>query len=237
VTYCIGIKVKAGLVFCSDSRTNAGVDQVHAYPKMYVFGVPGQCQFTLLSAGNLATTHGVVNQLRDDIDSSAPQHLYNTPSMHQTAEYIGRVSRAQQAKTGGGPMFNAEFILGGQILGRPTELFLIYTEGNYISVSELEPFLQIGESKYGKPILDRVINMDTDLQTCAKCALVSMDSTVRSNLTVGPPIDVRLYQADTLQLGEYHHYGNDSQYLRQINSIWHDLIMNAFRQLPQLGQG
>lgn len=234
MTYCVGIKVKSGMVFCADSRTNAGVDQVHSYRKMYTFGVPGERQFVLLASGNLATTHGVVNQLRDDIDDRTPLNLFNTISLHQTADYIGQTSRAQQAKTGGGSLFAADFILGGQIRGKPMDLFLIYREGNYIMVSDNEPFMQIGESKYGKPILDRVITLDTDLQTCALCALVSMEATIRSDLSVGPPIDIQLYQADSLVLGPRYCLTQDSEYLKSINRLWHQKLLEAVAQLPPL---
>ncbi len=234
MTYCVGIKVNAGLVFCSDSRTNAGVDQVHIYRKMYTFGVPGERQLVIMASGNLATTHGVINQLQDDIDNRAPQNLLSMTSIHATAEYVARTSLAQQKKTGGGSVFSATFLLGGQILGKPMDLLMIYPEGNYITVSEYEPYLQIGESKYGKPILDRIITLDTDLQTCALCALVSMDSTIRSNLSVGPPIDIQVYEADALQLSSRYHLTESSEYLSRINSIWHEKLMDAFRQLPPL---
>jgi putative proteasome-type protease len=230
----VGIKVEAGMVFCSDSRTNSGVDQVHSYKKMFAFGTPGQRQFVLLASGNLATTQGVINQLQDDIDTQAQTHLFNTVSLHQTAEYVGRTCKAQVAKTGGGSIFNAYFILGGQLQGRPMDLLLIYPEGNYVAASEEEPFLQIGESKYGKPILDRIITLDTDLETAALCALVSMDSTIRSNLTVGPPIDIQLYEANSLRLGSYYHFKEDSEYLRQINNMWDEELVEAFRRLPPL---
>ena len=234
MTYCLGIKVDAGLLFCSDSRTNAGIDQIHSYRKMHRFGVPGARQFILMSSGNLATTHGVINQLQDDIDNGAPLNLFNTLSLHQTAEYIGRTLTGQEAKTGGGSMFAGYFILGGQIKGKPMGLFLIYPEGNYIAASEREPYLQIGESKYGKPILDRIITPSTDLNTCALCALVSMDSTIRSNVSVGPPIDIQLYEADSLNLSTYYCLTEESAYWRRVNLAWHEKLMEAFRGLPSL---
>ncbi|MGH1485317.1 MAG: peptidase [Cellvibrionaceae bacterium] len=234
MTYCVGIKVKSGLIFCSDSRTNAGIDQVNTYKKMYNFGIVGQSQYCILASGNLATTQGVINQIKKDIDTSASANLLSMHSMQDAAEYIGQISVAQQAKTGGGPMFQSNFLIGGQITGKDHELAMIYPEGNYITATERTPFLQIGESKYGKPILDRIINVDTDLQTCALCALVSMDSTLKSNLSVGPPIDIRFYHANSLNVGEYYHFDEDNHYLRQIHTTWNQKMIDSFLQLPPL---
>ncbi len=234
MTYCVAIKVNDGLVFCSDSRTNAGIDQVNIYKKMYTFGASGQCQYCILASGNLATTQGVINQIKKDIDTNAALNLLNMASMQDATEYIGQLSIIQQAKTGGGPTFQSNFIVGGQIHGQAHELMMIYPEGNYISATELTSFLQIGESKYGKPILDRIINPDTNLQTCALCALVSMDSTLKSNLSVGPPIDIQFYHVDSLEMGEYFHFDEDHEYLRQIHTVWNEKLVEAFLQLPAL---
>ena len=236
MTYCVGIRVKDGLVFCSDSRTNAGIDQVNAYKKMYTFGVPGQCQFCILVSGNLATTQSVINQVKKDIANSADISLLTVTSVQDAADYIGQVSLSQQSKTGGGPVFTANFIIGGQIGNAPHELAMIYPEGNHIIATERTPFLQIGESKYGKPILDRIIKPDTDLHTCALCALVSMDSTVKSNLSVGPPIDIQLYHTGSLALGEYYHFDENHEYLRQINTAWNAKLIESFLQLPPLSE-
>jgi putative proteasome-type protease len=234
MTYCVGIKVNQGLVFCSDSRTNAGIDQVNIYKKMYSFGAPGKCQYTILVSGNLATTQGVINQIKKDIDTSANLNLLTIGSVQDAAEYIGVINTNQQLKTGGGPVFQANFIVGGQIAGQEHELAMIYPEGNYITATELTPFLQIGESKYGKPILDRIIRPDTDLQTCALCALVSMDSTLKSNLSVGPPIDIQFYQTNALVMGDYYHFDADDVYLKQIHTAWNEKLIESFLQLPRL---
>ena len=235
MTYCVGIKVKHGLIFCSDSRTNAGIDQVNTYKKMYTFGMPKQCQYCILASGNLATTQGVINQIRKDIETSADLNLLNINNFYDAVEYIGRISTHQQSKTGGGPAFSANFIVGGQIAGRAHELAMIYPEGNYITATELTPFLQIGESKYGKPILDRIINVDTPLETCALCALVSMGSTIKSNLSVGPPIDVRFYHTNTLNLGEHYHFDENDDYLIEVDKAWNAKLVESFMQLPSLG--
>lgn len=234
MTYCVGIKVKSGLVFCSDSRTNAGIDQVNTYKKLYTFGWDGSAQYCIMASGNLATTQGVISQIEKDIASGSGPSLETMFSMQDAAEYVGQISVAQQAKTGGGPMFQSNFIIGGQLMDQSHELALVYPEGNYITATELTPFLQIGESKYGKPILDRIIKPDTDLQTCALCALVSMDSTLKSNLSVGPPIDIQFYHEGSLALGEYYHLSEDNSYLREIHTVWNQKMIESFMQLPPL---
>ena len=223
-------------MFCSDSRTNAGVDQVSTYGKMHKFGLPGQRQFVVLSAGNLATTQAVVAQLGRDIRAAAPVNIYTISGMAEAADYLGDLSRAQQERTGGGPAYEATFILGGQIRGEPPQLYLVYAEGNHITTSEETPYLQIGESKYGKPILDRILDHDTPLETAALCALVSMDSTMRSNITVGPPIELQLYATDSLLLDRYERFDSDSDYLRELKKQWSAGLLEAFAKLPPLSQ-
>ena len=234
MTYCVAINVEDGLAFCSDSRTSAGVDQINTYSKMFRFGQDGNRQFVILSAGNLATTQGVISRLSKDIASQASIHLNTITNINEATDYLGQVSLEQQNKTGGGGLYEASFLLGGQILGTAPQLMLVYPQGNYIKSSRQTPFLQIGESKYGKPILDRIISRDTDLNTAALCALVSMDSTMRSNLTVGPPIDIQLYHANSLSAGEYYHLEEDSDYLRNLNDIWNQRMLESFAGLPPL---
>jgi putative proteasome-type protease len=234
MTYCMATISRAGLVFCSDSRTNAGVDQVSTYGKMHKFGIPGKRQFVVLSAGNLATTQGVVSQMGKDIKAAAPVNLDTVASMSEAADYLGELSCAQQEKTGGGHTYEATFIIGGQILGESPHLFLVYAQGNHITTSKDTPYLQIGESKYGKPILDRILDHDTSLETAALCALVSMDSTMRSNLSVGPPIELQLYQADSFVLNRYERFDSDSAYLRELKKQWSAGLLDAFSKLPPL---
>jgi putative proteasome-type protease len=238
MTYCVAITVDDGLVLCSDSRTNAGVDQVSTYSKMHVFGTDGERQFVLLSAGNLATSQGVVSQVRRDFENAeAEQSLATVGDLTEAADYLGRVSREQQAKhvdPGEANAFNPEatFIMGGQIGTGTPEIFLIYPQGNYITTSEHTRFLQVGESKYGKPILDRIIAADTPLESAARCALVSMDSTMRSNVTVGPPIELLIYERDSLRLNRYAQLDSDSSYLRKLKEAWDQKIKEAFQELP-----
>jgi putative proteasome-type protease len=234
MTYCVGVLVDEGISFCSDSRTSAGVDQINTYTKMFRFGLDGNRQFVIMSAGNLATTQAVIDRLSKDIANNADINLNTVMDLHEAADYIGRLSVEQQNKTGGGPNFESSFILGGQVQGSVPQLVLIYPQGNHITTSEHTPFVQIGESKYGKPILDRIINSKTDLHTVALCLLVSMDSTIRSNLTVGPPIDIQLYRANSLMPGEYYHFEADSEYLKNINQIWNERMVDSFSSLPPL---
>lgn len=234
MTYCVAVIVREGIAFCSDSRTSAGVDQINTYSKMFRFGVPGQRQFVILSAGNLATTQAVMAKVKKDMEQQTPVNLNTVADMNDAAEYLGELSQAQQAKTGGGAAYQATFIIGGQIAGKPPQLLLVYPEGNYITTSKETLFLQIGESKYGKPILDRIIKPETSLQTAALCTLVSMDSTMRSNLTVGPPIDIQLYSTDSLVLGNSYHLLEDSDYLKLVHQTWNDKLIEGFSQLPLL---
>ena len=235
MTYCVAISVKAGIVFCSDSRTNAGVDQVSTYSKMYRFNINPQRQFVMMAAGNLATTQAVVAQMKRDMEDPAKPSLLTVTTMDEAAEYVGQVSLTQQAKYNqNGSGYEVSFIFGGQIAGKSHRIMMIYAQGNYITTSKDTPFLQIGESKYGKPILDRILTVNTPLETAALCALVSMDSTMRSNLTVGPPIEVLVYEADGFNLQRYYRLEEGSEYLRDLNRSWDDRLKEAFRSLPPI---
>lgn len=235
MTYCLAVSVRDGIVFTSDSRTNAGVDHVNTYSKMFIFDGGEARQLVLLSAGNLATTQGVVQQLRRDIREKAAESLMTAQDMSEAADYVGSINIAQQQKlTGGGATFEASFILGGQIRGEGAALCRIYPEGNHITVSRDTPYLQIGEHKYGKPILDRIITFDTPLDTAAVCSLVSMDSTVRSNLTVGPPFEMLLYHAGTFRLERRWKLDQDTEYLTRLRQAWDEEIKTAFARLPSL---
>ncbi len=234
MTYCCAIRVKAGIVYCSDSRTNAGVDHVSTYSKQHRFGVDGERQFMLLSAGNLGTTQSVVSHLKTDIKNNAARNLNTVTSLADAADYVGELSRAEQAKHAEGGAFGVSFVLGGQIRGNEPEIHMIYPEGNHITSSDDTPYLQIGESKYGKPILDRILSRDTDLDVAALCALVSMDSTMRSNITVGPPIEVLIYHTDSFLAGDHHRFEEDSEYLRQVKRSWDTNIKEAFKGMPPI---
>lgn len=235
MTYCCAISVDAGIVFCSDSRTNAGVDQVSTYSKMFTFDKGVDRQFVILAAGNLATTQATLAHLKKDVRQNAETSLNTVSSIGDAADYVGEVSRMMQEKHGKtGHGYEASFLLGGQIMGSHHRVVMIYPEGNHITSSADTPYLQIGESKYGKPILDRIIKLDTSLETAALCALVSMDSTMRSNLTVGPPIEMLVYHTDSYSLQNYHRFEEDDEYLRELKKSWDSYLKSAFHQLPPL---
>lgn len=229
-------------MFASDSRTNAGVDQVSTYSKMHIFGNEGDRQIVLLSAGNLATTQAVIARVDRDIRDGAGTHLMSVDNVEDAAEYIGRVVQAQEERHGAavsaaGISAEASFIIGGQIDGRRTRLYLVYPQGNYITTSEGTPFLQVGELKYGKAILDRVIHKSTSLDEAALCALVSMDSTMRSNAAVGPPIELLSYRKDSLIIDHYLRLEEDDEYLIEIKRAWNENLLAAFRKLPAVKWG
>jgi putative proteasome-type protease len=234
MTYCVAIKVDAGLIFCSDSRTNAGVDQVSTYSKMYHFGIEGDRQIVINSAGNLATTQSVIAKIRKDIKDGADISLATLDSIHDAADYVGEISvtiQEKHAQHNSNVSFEASFLLGGQINGDSPAVMLVYPQGNHITTSKQTPYLQIGESKYGKPILDRILKPETGLDTAALCALVSMDSTMKSNLTVGPPIELMTYATNSGYM-KHSVFEADNQYLRELTKSWDCLIVEAFLQLP-----
>ncbi len=240
MTYCLAIKIDEGLVFCSDSRTNAGPDQVSTFSKMHRFSVPGDRQLVLLSAGNLATTQAVVDEIERDLREHAGVTLHTAPYLADVADYVGQLSRQVQTKyapTGQVAGFNAEasFILGGQIRGEAQEIYLIYPEGNHIRASTQHPYFQIGETKYGKPILDRIIVPKTPNEIAMRCAMVSMDSTVRSNATVGPPIELMFLRRDDLSGNRmYRRFEQSDPYLRELRTAWNEAVVDAFNKLPHV---
>lgn len=237
MTYCVAISVDRGLVFASDSRTNAGVDNVATYGKMHTFGIDGDRQIVVLTSGNLATSQGVLAQMKQDIKFSKGESLFTVQSMSEAAEYLGRVLRSHQVKHAeavaqGGFSADASFLIGGQVGDRSPKIYMVYPQGNFITSSDQTPFLQIGEFKYGKAILDRIIARDTDLEAAARCALVSVDSTMRSNASVGPPVEILTYRADSLVLDNYLRLTEDDPYLLEIKRRWNENLMRAFEALP-----
>lgn len=237
MTYCLAINVNDGLVLCSDSRTNAGTDNVSVYSKMHTFVWPGVRFFALLSAGNLATTQAVVKKLNGDIPAGLAPNLSTVSTMQEAADYVGMVSAQLQklhaerdtAQTN----FEATFILAGQIAGQAPETFMIYPQGNYIHESPEHPFLQIGEFKYGKPILDRVIKRDVFLERAARCALVSMNSTIRSNVTVGPPVEMLIYRTGSLDTGRRIVLREDDAFASRLSEKWNEGLLMALENLPR----
>jgi len=238
MTYCLGLCLEAGLVFASDSRTNAGVDYVTTYSKMHVFQPAQDRLFVILSAGNLATTQEVMNHIQRDIDyPGGGTNLVNARYLFEAAEYVGRVSVQVQQEHGSmlassGVSGETTLLIGGQISGQPHGLMMIYPQGNYITASPETPYLQIGESKYGKPSLDRIVNPQLSLEEGAKLCLVSLESTSRSNITVGAPFEISLYQKDSLMLGHRCKFEQNNPYMVQVRRTWNDGIRNAFHALP-----
>jgi putative proteasome-type protease len=237
MTYCLAINVNEGLVFCSDSRTNAGIDNISTYSKMHIFHWPEDRFFVLLSAGNLATTQAVVKRLNGDIPAGLTPNLRTVSTMQEAADYVGIIStavqRQQTERDTANTNFEASFIFGGQIDGLPPEIFMVYPQGNYIHESAEHPFLQIGEVKYGKPILDRVIRRDLTLGRAARVALVSMNSTIRSNVTVGPPVDLLIYERSSLTPGRRLTLTEDDEFSRQISDCWNRGLLMALEILPR----
>lgn len=236
MTYCVAIKVKEGLVFASDTRTSAGVDDVRTYNKMHVFEYPGDRVFVLMSAGNLATTQAVLTQIKRDLAAPVvPMSLLLAKHMYDAAEYLGGLSvNAQQSITAAGAVdLRTTLILGGQIAGEEPSLYMIYPEGNCIASSPEMPYLQIGEHKYGKPILDRIINDQTTLEDASRCALVSLDSTMRSNLSVGPPLDLATVRSDGLCIDHKVRLDLDTPFYSALKESWARNIAAIFGNLPR----
>jgi putative proteasome-type protease len=238
MTYCVGLLVDTGLVMLSDSRTNAGVDQINTFRKMATFTQADDRVLVLMSAGNLAITQAVVNLLQETPgNSDAPARIYRVSNMFNAARVVGDALReiylrdAKQLEEHGHE-FNGTFILGGQIKGEEPRLFHIYSAGNFIESSIDTPYFQIGESKYGKPIIDRVMTRSGSLAQAAKCALISMDSTMRSNLSVGPPLDLAIIRRDEFKLATHMSIDFDNEYFKMIHSRWGLALREIFSQLP-----
>ncbi len=237
MTYCIGILLDEGVVLASDSRTNAGIDRVSTFRKMFTFEKPGERFFTLVTAGNLSLTQGVVSFLTEWLNSEDPERdLFAVSSMFNAARVVGTAVR-EIHKVDAGYLqqhdvdFTASFILAGQVKGGQLRLFMIYDAGNFIEALGDTTYFQIGEVKYGKPILDRIIRHDTSLSDAAKCALISFDSTMRSNVSVGPPIDLMIYRRDSLKPGFSIRLEDDDPYLQAIREGWGGAIHKAFHDI------
>ncbi|MDB5893763.1 MAG: peptidase [Rhodoferax sp.] len=237
MTYCVAIKLNAGLVFLSDSRTNAGLDQISTFRKMIVYERRDDRFMVLLSAGNLSISQSVreilqVEQLKEHEDS-APITIWNAKSMFDAARVLGSAvrhvhDRDAAALKASGVDFNVSLIFGGQIKGEGMRLFQVYSAGNFIEATPETPYFQVGESKYGKPVLDRVINPDTPLDEAAKCALVSMDSTLKSNLSVGLPLDLVVYEVDQFQTDKVVCIDEHNPYYRMLHSTWGQRLREVF---------
>ncbi|MCA3247733.1 MAG: peptidase [Tagaea sp.] len=237
MTYGVGLLLEDGLVLCADSRTNAGVDHVATFRKMHVWEAPGERCMVLLTAGNLAISQSVVSLLTEGMGEDRAETMLSAPSMFDAARLAGRAVReiydldAQRLKEQG-TEFNVSMILGGQIKGRRLRLFQIYSAGNFIEATVDTPYIQIGETKYGKPILDRVVSGRTSLNEAAKCALISMDSTLRSNVSVGLPIDIAILRRDECRIAVRKRLDESDLYLSDIRRRWSEGLRSVFQTVP-----
>ncbi|MDH4151125.1 MAG: proteasome-type protease [Betaproteobacteria bacterium] len=238
MTYCVAVTLNAGMVFASDSRTNAGVDHVSSFRKMKVFSRDGDRVIVILCSGNLSITQSAINLLDEDRrEPGSKRSLYDANSMYEVAEMVGQAVREvrqrdalylQQANVDAG----ASFIVGGQIAGGRMRLFQIYSEGNFIEATPETVYFQIGESKYGKPVIDRVVKPQTSLLEATKCLMVSFDSTIRSNISVGLPIDLLIYRADTLRVAFQHRILETDPYFNMVHQQWGEGLRKVFTELP-----
>ena len=239
MSYCVGLLMNKGLVFMSDTRTNAGVDNISTFRKMFTWSTPGERVITLMTAGNLATTQAVVSLLDERAKPPVERSpsILKVPSMFQAARLVGEtLKEVIRANAGEGQQassaFDATLIIGGQIKTSEPRLFMIYPEGNFIEASRETPFFQVGETKYGRPILVRAYDPDMNFEDAIKLLLVSFDSTIKANLSVGLPIDLQIYAKDSFVQGEGRRIEQDSAYYMQISSGWGDALREAFQSLP-----
>jgi putative proteasome-type protease len=240
MTYCVGVRLDSGLVFLSDSRTNAGVDQISTFRKMHIYETPGERVMVLMTAGNLAISQAVASSLKVQMQNPNEKNLATAPNMFSAAKIVGDTVRKIHARDSEsfdkfGIEFNVTMILGGQVGKEEPRLFQIYSAGNFIEATPETPYFQIGESKYGKPILDRVVGGKLTLEETAKCALISMDSTMKSNLSVGLPLDLMLYERDSLSVKNHKLIDHTDAYFASIRGRWAEQLKKVFNELPNPG--
>jgi putative proteasome-type protease len=241
MTYCVGILLKEGFVLASDSRTHAGVDNFATFCKMSIFERRGDRLIGLLSSGNLAGTQAVISVLkqRGEDAEGGPKSIWSARTMFDVAVVVSDAVRDIERRDAGhlagtATPFNASFIIAGQIRGEPMRMFRTFAEGNFIEAGADTPFFQTGEAKYGKPIIDRVIDPSTSLNDAMKCVLVSFDSTMRSNLSVGMPIDLLCYDRDSLQLAHRYRFEQADPYFNELSKQWREGVRTVFRRLPEV---
>jgi putative proteasome-type protease len=239
MTYCVALRLEAGMIFASDSRTNAGVDQVSTFSKMRVYEMPGERVIVTLTSGNLAMTQGVIEILerRARADDGA-RSLWNVESLYDAALIVGEAVREMHRRDAAFLAeshieLHSDLIVGGQIAGEAPRLFHIYSQGNFIEATDETPWFQLGESKYGKPILDRVISPATPQKEAAKCVLISFDSTMKSNISVGLPIDLLWYPRDSLRVGLRHRIREGDPYFTMLRARWAGGLRRIFAELPE----
>ncbi|WP_299493482.1 peptidase [Acaryochloris sp. IP29b_bin.137] len=240
MTYCLGVITRYGLVMAADSRTNAGVDYVSTAQKLFDLSRPGERVLLVCTAGNLSMTQSVLTLIRRDRKAAVQGNINELTSMYDIAHYFGEKTREvlNQHQTWlkkDNISADCSFLVGGQLKGELPELYMVYSQGNFLRATRDSPYLQIGEIKYGKPILDRTINYEeTSLDAAAKCALLSLDSTMKSNISVGPPINMAMYEADTLKVGYRLKLERGDPYLLRLRKSWETSLRQAFKKLPNL---
>jgi putative proteasome-type protease len=241
MTYCLGILVQEGLAMLGDTRTNAGVDNIAVYRKLNVFDIPGDRAIVLGTAGNLATSQTVVSLLNEGVENRETgevDSIFTVPSMFKCAHLVGRAVQQAHAMIGTptmkaeAPGFDVTLLLGGQIRGGQLRLFMIYDAGNFIEATSDTPYLQIGEHKYGKPILDRSVTVETSIPDALKLGLISMDSTMRSNLAVGMPIDIAVIKRDALRVSLQHRIDSADPYFDSLRTTWSESLRTAYQAIP-----
>lgn len=238
MTYCVAMRLEEGLVFVSDSRTNAGVDHIAIFRKLHRFGIRGERIIVLQTAGNLATSQAVITRMQHQIQSNAAKNLHNVATLFEAAELVGECMAHEIKHVSGLAQsneydFSSSILLGGQIKGEAPELYSIYPQGNFIAATIDTPYFQIGESKYGKPILDRTLNYNMPLDKALRCALLSFDSTLRSNVSVGTPLDLMVYRTNQFNMPEGRRVYDTDPYFSLIRRQWSDGLRNIMNALPQ----
>ena len=242
MTYCVGLRLNRGLVFMSDTRTNAGVDNISVFRKMFHWETPGERCITVMTAGNLGTTQAVVSLLNEralPADERGSPSILETASMYQVAKLVGETLREviRDQASGDGQsaeaQFSATLIVGGQIKGGEPRLFLIYPEGNFVEAGEETPFFQIGETKYGKPIIVRAFSPEMSFEDAIKVTMLSFDSTLKANLSVGLPLDLHVYETNSLKLGIQKRIALGDPYFETLSRGWGEALKNAVQVLPQ----
>ncbi|MAK62018.1 MAG: peptidase [Ponticaulis sp.] len=238
MTYCIGIKLNQGLVLLADTRTNAGVDNISKVKKLFTWQLPGDRIIAMMTAGNLAITQAVISEINERLDAPNVNEptIYSAPTMFEVAQVVGDTMRKVQSRYGAGLAARnvdsgASILVAGQRIGGVPRLYMVYAAGNFIEATDDSPYFQLGEHKYGKPILDRVISSDTDLQDGVICALLSMDSTLKSNLTVGMPLDLAVIRTDTLQIEQQRRIEADDPKFFAFSDAWSNALRDAFSRM------
>jgi putative proteasome-type protease len=237
MTYCCALRLKQGLVFISDTRTNAGVDHISVYRNLYTFGIEGERFICIQTSGNLATTQAVIGHLENHLALKQEPNLYSVNTMFEVAGLIGQTLRKVIADvtedTQEQSNYYCSLLVGGQISGEEMQLYNIYPQGNFISATSDTPYFQIGESKYGKPILDRALSYDMPLDEALRCSLISFDSTLRSNVSVGMPLDAMIYDKDSLKIPKGKRIVEDDPYFQHISKQWSETLKKGLQDLPK----